>query len=80
MEVTNPDTGLRVAPWCSSPIILTGTTEYNKIPVLNAQGLYVEIEPAVTATAPGRLRYECVLVSPTGVHTPLSYGSLYPFE
>lgn len=80
MVVTDPDTGKKIPAWCSVLSTITGTTTYNKLPVVGAQGLYVEITPEVTTTAPGRLRYECILVSSTGVSTPLAYGSLLPFE
>lgn len=80
LVVSNPDTGLREVAWCGSPGIVTGSTVFNKLPVVAAQGLYVEIAPSITNTAMSALRYECLLVGPTGIRIPLSYGSLLPFE
>ena len=78
--VTDPNTGLPDTLWSQTPTIATGNTTFNKLPVTGAQGVYVEVPPTTTKTALDILRYECLLVSPTGIRIPLSYGSLIPFE
>lgn len=78
--VTDPGTGLPNITWSQTPTIATGSTTFNKLPVVGAQGVYLEVPPAVTKTAMDSLRYECLLVSPSGIRIPLAYGSLLPFE
>lgn len=78
-RVFDPVTFDIVEGWPVDLTIVTGITTFNELPVLDAQGVYLEVPSSVTArVSQDYLNYECLLIDASLRATPIAYGTLEP--
>ena len=79
LKVVDPNTLEEIVGWSIDLPIVTGNTTYEGKVVVDAQGVYIEVPPTVTAqTGQDYLNFECLLIDANLRVTPIAYGVLVP--